>query len=202
MKFILDAGHGGMAFGRYLSIGKRSPEVPPGIYEGEFNRSICRRVVGQLLDHGVEAIELCPGPVNIPLARRKSQKKNNLTTRIDAVNELCKYFNNLFLLSVHANASGNKWDDSACGVKVFVPKNPLAGELLCANRILEALKNYTKSRGISEKPFTIIQKTKCPAVLLEVDFMTHPDKAKDLAHETYRSLISLEIANVLRGLDK
>jgi N-acetylmuramoyl-L-alanine amidase len=69
MKWILDPGHGGMAFGHYMTPGKRSPQVPPGIYEGEFNRAIANSVHD---GNYLETIVTNPGPINISLKKRVS----------------------------------------------------------------------------------------------------------------------------------
>ena len=65
IKFLLDPGHGGVAFSHYLTPGKRSPEVPPGIFEGEFNRAVCG-----YLNNGEKFLSIVPGPIQVPLESR------------------------------------------------------------------------------------------------------------------------------------
>ena len=66
--WIIDPGHEGMSpEGLYLRAGKQSPFVPPGIYEGEFNHDIAKRLCDVLTAFGIENVNLSPGPVNIQL---------------------------------------------------------------------------------------------------------------------------------------
>lgn len=191
-KFILDAGHGGMAFGHYLTPGKRSPEVPPGIYEGEFNRDVCSMVAG--ICRGVIDVEfLNPGAINIPL-----------TARVKYINQLYRKEKDIVLLSVHANAIGHgKWVDSARGYASFVAHNASEtsnefARLLRWNMIDTRMSN----RGEKCANFTIIKKTHCPAVLLECGFMTHPSEAKRLASKSFRMSIALAIYIAMAELKK
>ena len=70
--WILSPGHEGLSpGGLYLRKGKQSPEVPPGIYEGVFNRQISQAVwyFGAHIG-GLEILDIAQGPINIPLKNR------------------------------------------------------------------------------------------------------------------------------------
>ena len=161
IKFLLDPGHGGVAFSHYLTPGKRSPEVPPGIFEGEFNRAVCG-----YLNNGEKFLSIVPGPIQVPLE-----------SRVGFVNKLAK-LEDVALVSVHANAAGDgkQWN-AANGFTIFTSKNASKKSELLA-RCLESefddhFGGIIKSRGIKTANFTIIKQSKCPAVLVECGFMTH-----------------------------
>jgi len=160
-KFLLDPGHGGVAFSHYLTPGKRSPEVPPGIFEGEFNRAVCG-----YLNNGEKFLSIVPGPIQVPLE-----------SRVGFVNKLAK-LEDVALISVHANAAGDgkQWN-AANGFTIFTSKNSLTESQILARCIhkefFESFGDTIKSRGIKQENFTVIKKTKCPAVLVECGFMTN-----------------------------
>jgi N-acetylmuramoyl-L-alanine amidase len=170
MKFLLDPGHGGLAFGHYLTPGKRSPEIPPGFYEGDVNRKICNEITRR---RGVNfwAITINPGPVNIPLA-----------ARCKFANQLYRKDPNLALISIHCNAAAKKGWSASNGFVVFRQ----FGANSKTHRLARLLHNYYndlgifRSRGIKEANFAMIRKPKCPAVLLEMGFMTNLKDARKL----------------------
>ncbi len=183
IKWILDAGHSGIGFGHYLTWGKRSPEVPPGILEGEFNRRVCHLI------HKISpsnTLELTPGPINIPLSYW--QDKKYFSSRTAYVNELYKrerkQGNEVAVLSIHANAAGNKgWYDRK-GMVIFTPKKPTKKEAKLSLSIADGFKqvSHFDSVQIKHKNVSrILSKTKCTSVLIEVDFMTNLLGAKYLA---------------------
>jgi N-acetylmuramoyl-L-alanine amidase len=176
MKFLLDPGHGGLSFGHYLTPGKRSPEIPPGFYEGAYNRRICKLIEieaqNSIYLHG-EVLTIAPGPVNIPLAARWKY-----------VNHLWRIFDReLALISIHCNAIGfGKWR-AANGFVVFKPKRPRTQR---DNQLAQLVHDHYqglclfRDRGIKEANFTMIRRPLCPAVLLEMGFMTNRSDVEKL----------------------
>ena len=168
-KLILEAGHSGSAFGHYFTAGKRSPDPSIGIYEGEFNRSICALVEHQLND----CVFLNPGPINIPLK-----------TRVEWINKIAAK-TPCVLLSVHGNAApGSGWS-KAKGTTVFTRKAPDEESESFALSLSEDMEDYTplESRGLKQVGFRILR-TGCPSVLLECGFMTNKEDAAYMA--TYK----------------
>ncbi|MCP4604511.1 MAG: N-acetylmuramoyl-L-alanine amidase [Proteobacteria bacterium] len=164
-KLVIDAGHAGVAFGHYLQAGKQSPQVPPGIYEGEFNRQIAR---GIFYRSTLPTEMLNPGPVPI-----------SLKYRVNYVNKLHKEEPGLILLSIHANAASNSgWQTRRKGAVIFTAKNASKKSLSIAHRIDNRLdiQSQVSQYGIWEsitkrENFRMINKTTCPAVLIECGFM-------------------------------
>lgn len=193
--YIIDSGHSGVAFGRfYRTPGKRSPEVPPGIYEGEFNRDVAEHVVRILKGHYcVPAEHLTPGPLWTTLTERITYI-NWLT------NKLKKEGNTAAVVSIHANADGNKnWTDTNFA-RMFHAKNASRESIQMARGMTKAFRNYIgyPTRDPRIVGFTMLTKTVCPAILIECGHMTHKPTAERMATSTgslwYASIIADELA--------
>jgi len=181
MKLLLDAGHGGVAWGQYLTAGKRSPQVPPGIYEGEFNRQICWQLFLALRGAGVDCLILNPGLINI-----------SLSERIKYINRLNVLVPDLHVLSIHANASGNDWDE-ANGAVVFVSGNCSDESLALATILHNSVNKFSDIKmryaEVLSRDFSILSVTNCPAVLLECGFMTNKNDTEILNSASGQSRI-------------
>lgn len=193
MKWIIDCGHGGVAFGVYLTTGKQSPEVPPGVYEGEYNRLIGTELASALRASGIDACCINSGPVN---ARE--------TEKADAANRIAKVHGDCVYLALHCNASPSKGWSSANGTACFhVPKRILqsgfvsrkdyATEKKLATRFVNnfSMSNDLENRGVKEANFYILRAVKMPAVLLEMFFMTCKEETEDMARNWMRAVASL-----------
>jgi len=181
MIWLFDNGHGGMVGARYLTKGKRSPEVVPGlgVYEGEFNRDIVKRVVGTLQSIGTDAVDLVPEAKNVKLRER--------VARANEERKPCR------LISIHANADGRdgEWT-KAHGLVVFHYPGSKKGKAL-AGVTRTALMSATKingDRGIRKARWDMLRKTKMPAILVEHGFMTHRGDARKLASDKFRQQIT------------
>jgi len=185
IKWIIDPGHGGMAFGRYMTSGKRSPHVPPGIYEGVFNRKVAVRIRDLVATYNfskgrVMECELTRlGPINIPL-----------TSRVDFVNSLPFRAHDMALISIHFNAEGGlkrgQWG-KANGSRLFLSKRSSSGSKRL-NKILSRRIDATSipRRRTKSVNHTMTTRVKCPAILVETGFMTNKVEAQWL--ETYGAL--------------
>jgi len=179
MKIFLDNGHGGIINQKYQTKGKRSPDVPPGILEGEFTRDIVKRVCAGLQRLEIPHYDLVPEQRNITLKERVAR-----------ANSFYKRGQSALYISIHANAFSNDWND-ANGVTVFhYPKSNKGA--LYAGELLEHLEQHTRfrNRGVRSARFSVLKNTKMPAILSENGFMTHPREAKRLTTERYRELIA------------
>jgi len=207
MIWLLDAGHGGMALGEYLTPGKRSPDVRggEGIYEGEFNREICFRIQ-QLCQLSEEhrIIMINPGPINIPLIRKKGQGGQ---CRVEFVNDLCNRFDReqVALISIHANAAGKSGWGPANGFVIFTAKNASKSSKMLSSIIASRMAKIPglnrRLGGQLQANFTIIHKTSCPAILVECGFMTNIDDARLMASDDGINQIAMEIYNGMLEYD-
>ena len=184
--WILDPGHGGTGpGGEYLTPGKRSPLIPPGIYEGEFNRNICKKVDELCVNYDTTITN--PGPVNAGLRARTKYARG-----------LHKERGNCIFMSIHANAAGNgrAWYPSAHGAVVFHhPRDERGKEL--ASWVLEHFDVHTllsTERGIKTSRFSVLSGTRAmPSILVECGFMTELNDARYIASESGRNDIAQAI---------
>ena len=196
MKWIIDCGHGGMAFGKYVTAGKRSPEIPPGIYEGEFNRQMAEAISLYLDD---ESLILTPGPINVSLSARVK-----MVNKIISDNE----GERIALVSVHANAFGRtpRWH-TANGYAVFTKRNPDLSSRRMAEFVLNGMSKSShlvsmQSRGLKHMDFAIIKRTACPAILMECGFMTSKHDVEFLNNKASRYLMAEAICDGLNRYGK
>jgi len=180
--WILDNGHGGMLGARYYqTAGKRSPVVEPGlgVFEGEFNRDVVKRVLGLCQRRGVHAIDLVPGAENASLKERKRR-----------VRELMATFGKSKLISVHANAFGSGGWNNTKGSRIFTRK-PDGSKWYDESLLLARnLKSEMIFRGLSDPKikaanFAILS-CALPSILFEAAFMTNKHDAALLADDSFR----------------
>lgn len=181
-KFLLDPGHEGMAFGLYLRQGKQSPQVPPGIYEGEFNRKVCALI--ESFDPG-KYLSIAPGPVNIPLK-----------DRIDFINELNEV-EPCVSISIHANAADELGWSDARGFRVFHSSNASDTSKRLAKLTHESLEarlgRIIPPRSIKTENLSMVYKTDCPAIYVECAFMTNEKEARFMASAWGQTKIAMAI---------
>jgi N-acetylmuramoyl-L-alanine amidase len=193
--WCLDNGHGGMIAGVYQTKGKRSPEVPPGVYEGEFNRDIVKRVMGLCQRAGIDAVDIVPEQSCVTLAER-----------VRRANAVHRKKNNVLFISVHANAFGNTWNP-AQGVSVFCQPGTTA-RLKESRRLAGMLQERLVARtgcvdrGVREGNLFVLRKTVMPAILSENGFMTNPEEARRLASDEFRDLAASAHFDFIQAVEK
>ena len=98
-----------------------------------------------------------------------------------------KFFSTHAFLSVHCNA-GEALGKDGLEIEVFHAidsdkgrnyANLALGCLLCETR----KKTKVISRGVKEKNFYVLKHTHCPAILVELGFISDPEEAKFLANK-------------------
>ena len=172
MLVILDAGHGGIINGRYVTPGKRSPVWSDGsqLFEGELNRDIVNRLSQRLDARGINNLILVPEQEDIDLPTRM-QRANQYA------NQSCIY------ISVHSNAGGGK------GFEVFTSVGTTESDRL-ADFFAEAFKQEFPERRLradmadgdydKDKNFYVLKHTQMPAVLTENFFMDNEEECRNL----------------------
>jgi len=163
---FLDAGHGGLIDGRYVTPGKRSPIMHTGcrIYEGVFNRWVCDRAASYLCIPGIEVI-YDEYNYDKPIGARV-RRINDLDPQPDLV------------VSVHANAFGDGgWEDSVYGPRALVARSKPRKAYRAAAAFLKIFDGkYTSISDpvprTSQRRLGILEATKAPAILVELGFMT------------------------------
>lgn len=170
MKILIGNGHGS------TTPGKRSPDGR--LMEWAYNREIARRIVSELKSQGYDAELVVPEDGDISLGERANR-----------VNAWCNRLGtaNIVFVSVHVNAAGggSQWMN-ASGWSVWVAPNASKK----SKELAKILYTYAEKYGLKgnrsvpvEKywvgDFTVLTKTKCPAVLTENMFQ---DNKKDVEY--------------------
>jgi N-acetylmuramoyl-L-alanine amidase len=157
---IIDPGHGGKDRGAKWG----------GVSEAYLNLKVAKKV------------ETLLKAKNIPVRMtRRSDVFLSLSQRTTMAN---KYKNAIFV-SIHFNAHTNT---TIKGVETFYAS--AKGKIIAAN-IQSKVAHYTKTmnRGIkSGLKFVVLNKTKCPAVLVECGFISNPYERRRCAQSWYQAL--------------
>lgn len=192
MKVLIDAGHG------IDTPGKRSPDGR--FREYLWNREIADLVLYGLLGSGVDASLVV-----------KETNDVSLRNRVNRVNTVCNKegASNVLLISIHSNAAGNgsAWMN-AKGWSCYTTKGKTKSDLV-AECLYDAFEDEFKDRKIRkdmsdgdrdwEENFYIIQKSRCPAVLIENFFYDNKEECEWLLKDETKERIALAI---VRGIKK
>lgn len=164
MKIVIDPGHGGIDPG---AVGRDTK-----LREADVNLAVARLLAGRLAERGHEAVltrtadaQLVPGDRNRDLAARPE-----VANRLGAG---C-------FLSIHCNAAVSR---EARGFEVFTTRGRDHSDSLAAH-ILEAWRTLlpdVRVRGAKEADFAVLRRAACPAALVELAFISHPEEERFLA---------------------
>ena len=169
MLILIDPGHG------IDTPGKRSPDGK--FLEYLWNRQIADLILDRFMMMGIDASLVVTETNDISLA-----------TRVQRVNKLCSKVgaSNVILLSIHSNAAGDgsKWM-SAQGWSCYTSKGETKSDVI-AECLYDAFETEFADRKIRkdmsdgdrdwEENFYVLQKSKCPAVLIENFFYDNRDE--------------------------
>jgi N-acetylmuramoyl-L-alanine amidase len=177
---LLDNGHA------KNTIGKQSPQLPQSLKdkygidifkEYKYNRIIVSKLISELTNkYGIEVFDVTPEEVeDIKLTERA----NRANQRID---EAKKQGKKCLFISCHVNAASTNGWSNASGWSVWTTKGKTKSDDFAeclydaAKEILEPLGERVRSDMQDkdhdyEENFTVIYKTQCPAVLIEMFFM-------------------------------
>lgn len=187
----IDGGHG------VDTRGKHSPDKT--LYEWEWNRDMADRIAKLCSAKGIKTILLVPERTDVGLMSR--------VRRSDALREKGK---ETLLVSIHINAAGGdgKWHD-ARGFTAWVSGNASEKSKRFATMMHEEAKkrNLLGNRSIGNPPyktanFTIISRTKSPAVLTENLFQDNRDDVAYLKSEDgKRTIAEMHVAAIERYIE-
>ena len=198
---LLDNGHA------KETCGKRSPKFEDGtqFFEYEFNRDVVRRIVEKLDKIGIKYEILVPEvEYDVPLSKRAER-----------ANSFCEKYGvgNCLFISVHANAAGNgeKWM-TAKGWSCYTSKGETTSDKYAEIFMVEAekalkpagftIRKYSAKKYSWEENYTVLVKTKCPAVLSENLFYDNKVEAKFLMTDEGRDLIAQIHVNAILEIEK
>ena len=183
MLILIDPGHG------IDTPGKRSPDGK--FLEYLWNRQIADLLLDRFMIMGIDASLVVTETNDI-----------SLSTRVQRVNKVCSKAgaSNVILLSIHSNAAGDgsKWM-SAQGWSCYTSKGETKSDLI-AECLYDAFEAEFSDRKIRkdmsdgdrdwEENFYVLQKSKCPAVLLENFFYDNRDECAWLLKDETKERIA------------
>ena len=192
MKILIDPGHG------IDTPGKRSPD---GLFlEYLWNRQVADLIMEGLVSAGVDA-SLVVTETNDVTLRNRVNRINTICNRVGA--------SNVLLVSVHANAAGNgsAWMN-ASGWSCYTSKGKTRSDQV-AECLYDAFEEEFQDRKIRkdmsdgdrdwEENFYVLEKSKCPAVLLENFFYDNREEcAWMLQEESKRRIASAAVKGIIK----
>jgi len=184
----VDPGHGGVDPG---ALG------PDGLLEKDIVLDVALRLRTLLKAAGATVVmtretdtDLSDSALGRQYSRRKRQ---DLKRRVEIVNESQADI----LVSIHVNSMASaRW----FGAQVFYAEESPEGAKLAEN-IQASLQEHLKNtkRQIAKGDFYLLRQSNCPAVIVEVGFISNPSEASLLATEEYRRQLAFAIfAGILR----
>ena len=196
MKILIDPGHG------IDTPGKRSPD---GLFlEYLWNRQVADLILEGLVSAGVDASMVVTETNDVTL-RNRVNRVNTICNRVGA--------SNVLLVSIHANAAGNgsAWMN-ARGWSCYTSKGKTKSDQV-AECLYDAFEEEFQDRKIRkdmsdgdrdwEENFYVLQKSKCPAVLLENFFYDNREEcAWMLQEETKRRIASAAVKGIIKYIKK
>ena len=196
MKVLIDPGHG------IDTPGKRSPD---GLFrEYLWNRQVADLILEGLVSAGVDA-SLVVTETNDVTLRNRVNRVNTICNRVGA--------SNVLLVSIHANAAGNgsAWMN-AKGWSCYTSKGKTKSDQV-AECLYDAFEEEFQDRKIRkdmsdgdrdwEENFYVLQKSKCPAVLLENFFYDNREEcAWMLQEETKKRIASAAVKGIIKYINK
>lgn len=196
MKILIDPGHG------IDTPGKRSPD---GLFlEYLWNRQVADLILEGLVSAGVDA-SLVVTETNDVTFRNRVNRVNTICNRVGA--------SNVLLVSIHANAAGNgsAWMN-ARGWSCYTSKGKTKSDQV-AECLYDAFEEEFQDRKIRkdmsdgdrdwEENLYVMQKSKCPAVLLENFFYDNREEcAWMLQEETKRRIASAAVKGIIKYIKK
>ena len=192
MKILIDPGHG------IDTPGKRSPD---GLFrEYLWNRQVADLILEGLLSAGIDA-SLVVTETNDVSLRNRVNRVNTICNRLGA--------SNVLLVSIHANAAGNgsAWMN-AKGWSCYTSKGKTKSDQV-AECLYDAFEEEFQDRKIRkdisdgdrdwEENFYVLEKSKCPAVLLENFFYDNREEcAWMLQEETKKRIASAAVKGIIK----
>ena len=191
MKILIDPGHG------RNTPGKCSPDGR--FREYQYTREIAAAVVARLQALGHDAEILVPEFEDIPLSER-----------VRRANAWCRRLgkDHVVLVSVHVDAAGSdgQWH-TATGWSCYTSPGQTAGDRLAdclyraAEKHLQGHKirtDYSDGDPDKEAGFYILNRTKCPAALVECGFMDNLESLQFIVSpEGRKTIISVLVDGIL-----
>jgi len=167
---VIDAGHGGKDHG--------------STFEEHTEKTIADAISKKILALNNS------GNVKIVLLRDSDEFKS-LEDRVEAINGL----NPDLVISLHVNQNPNK---TAKGIEAFVSEDNVKYDVskAYATELLSSLsEERLENRGVKNAPFMILKKSNCPAITLELGFISNEEDRHYITSEDGQNEIASRIYN-------
>ena len=168
-RVVIDAGHGGKDPGATSCL---------GFYEKTVNLSVATKIASQLKQRGVKAIMTRGSDTFVELEDRAA-----IGNRYDA---------DLFV-SIHADSSPSS---STRGFTMYVARSASWSSRRAASAISKSMaRTGLKSRGTQRADFRVLVRTRGPAVLIELGYLSNSSEAKLLRDNSFQNRLAQAIAS-------
>ena len=184
MRWLVDAGHGGMYNGRYTTAPQKMYRYPDGlvIYEGLINRAIAFRLCAKLTN------------AHLPFEQINDNEQDTpLDVRVGRANEAYDKDSSGVFLSIHSNLGGQ------AGFEIFTSKGETKSDKIAqvfCDTYQQSFPNMKfRSDTIDgdedkESNFYVLYRTKSPALLVENLFIDNRFEAEFLLSESGQEQIA------------
>lgn len=174
LRVVIDAGHGGKDKGAYWY----------GVRESDLNLRVAKRAEASLKAHGYSVTMTRRSDVFITLSKR-AQIGN-------------RYRNSIFV-SIHFNATPNT---RIHGAETFYGGGKKSLYLAKAIQAELVKRNKLRNRGARPGRYTVLQKTSCPAVLVECGFISNTTERNRCKSSTYQAACAAAIVAGIERYDR
>jgi len=166
---VVDAGHGGDDPGT-ISAGH--------IYEKDINLEVARRVAALLEQRGLTVV-----------MTRQQDRFIELEERAEIANRR----NADLFVSIHADSAPNR---EVQGFTVYVARGASPDSYKAAQAISRALAGaVSDTRGIREADYRVLVSSTCPAVLVELGYLSNATEARRLQDSAYQARLAQALAD-------
>ena len=170
---VIDAGHGGKDFGAQIG--------------GELEKKIVENIANKInLLNGKGEIEI--------VLLREDDSFIELSERVSKINKI----NPSLLISLHINASKNTNEN---GVNAYVSKqNDFYDKSMeSAKNLVEKISNEKLAKGeVKDANFFVIKNSKCPALVLEVGYLSNEKDKTYITSENGQNEIANQIFEFIK----
>jgi N-acetylmuramoyl-L-alanine amidase len=170
---VIDAGHGGKDFGAQM--------------DGELEKKIVENIADKI------SILNRDGEIEIVLLR-DDDRFIELSERVTRINKI----NPSLLISLHVNASKNLNEN---GVNAYVSRQNKFYDRSkeSAKRLVEKLANEKLAKGeVKDANFFVIKNSKCPALVLEVGYLSNVNDKNYITSENGQNEIANQILEFIK----
>jgi N-acetylmuramoyl-L-alanine amidase len=197
---ILDAGHGGIIDGKYVTAPSKMHDFGGGViaYEGEINRSVKNKLIGLLLKEGIAFCDVSKGEKDISLPDRVAQA--------NAIADMHAETHNSLYISIHSNAGGGS------GFEVWTSPGQTQSDKyaeIWAQELKKAFPEFPLRADRSdgdldkEEKFFVLVHTSMPAILGELLFFdNYNDYKLQLTSAYYERVALATISFIKRSINE